>query len=155
MSHEEEIVELKEQIARFEKIIMTMSTPIIPSIVPKTILIPIVGYMYKERFDNIETQTLAYIGEHKEVENVIFDFTGVSLEHIQTFDYNDLALSINRLNSSLRLMGIRPIYVGFNPSFIKEIVYASLHVEIETYKDFRAALNHLLGENNTALHSIK
>ena len=154
MSQEKEILELKEQVARYEKIIMTMSTPIIPSIVPKTILIPIVGYMYKERFDNIETKTLAYIGEHKEVENVIFDFTGVTLEHIQTFDYNDLALSINRLNSSLKLMGIRPIYVGFNPSFIREIVYASLHVEIETYKDFRLALSKLLGEKNTTVHSV-
>ncbi len=154
MSQEKEILELKEQVARYEKIIMTMSTPIIPSIVPKTILIPIVGYMYKERFDNIETKTLAYIGEHKEVENVVFDFTGVTLEHIQTFDYNDLALSINRLNSSLKLMGIRPIYVGFNPSFIREIVYASLHVDIETYKDFRIALSKLLGEKNTTLHSV-
>ena len=154
MSQEKEILELKEQVARYEKIIMTMSTPIIPSIVPKTILIPLVGYMYKERFDNIETKTLSYIGEHKEVENVVFDFTGVTLEHIQTFDYNDLALSINRLNSSLKLMGIRPIYVGFNPSFIREIVYASLHVDIETYKDFRIALSKLLGEKNTTLHSV-
>lgn len=148
MSQENEIMELKEKVAYYERIIKTMSTPIIPSIVPKTILLPIAGYMYKERFENIETDSLQYIGDHKEVENAIFDFTGVSVEHIEEFDYNELAMSISRLNSSLRLMGIRPIYVGFNPKFIREIVHADLHVNIETYKNFKESLNHLLQETN-------
>ena len=154
MSQEVEIQQLKDKIAYYEQIIQTMSTPIIPSIVPKTIMIPIVGYMFPERFVNIETQTLMYIGENRDIENVVFDFTGVRLEDVESFDYNDLAISISRLNSSLRLMGVRAIYVGFNPRFIREIVYASIHVEIETYKSFRAALNRLLSETNQTIASI-
>ncbi|MEI4770548.1 STAS domain-containing protein [Psychrobacillus sp. FJAT-51614] len=154
MSQEVEIQQLKDKIAYYEQIIQTMSTPIIPSIVPKTIMIPIVGYMFPERFENIETQTLMYIGENRDIENVVFDFTGVRLEDVVSFDYNDLAISISRLNGSLRLMGVRSIYVGFNPKFIREIVHASIHVEIETYKSFRAALNRLLSETNQTIASI-
>lgn len=154
MSQEVEIQQLKDKIAYYEQIIQTMSTPIIPSIVPKTIMIPIVGYMFPERFVNIESQTLMYIGENRDIENVVFDFTGVRLEDVESFDYNDLAVSISRLNSSLRLMGVRAIYVGFNPRFIREIVHASIHVEIETYKSFRAALNRLLSETNQTIASI-
>lgn len=148
MSQEKEILELKEKIAYYERIIKNMSTPIIPSIVPKTIMIPIAGYISKERFVNIESQTLEYIGEHRDIEKAVFDFTAVTLEDVEEFDYNDLAISISSLNSSLRLMGIRPIYVGFNPRFIQEIVRASIHVKIETYNSFRVALNHLLKEEN-------
>lgn len=154
MSQENEILELKEKIAYYERIIKTMSTPIIPSIVPKTIMIPIVGYMFKERFENIESQTLQYVGEHREVEKAVFDFSAVSLEDVEAFDFNDLALSISRLNSSLRLMGIRPIYVGFNPRFIREIVHANIHVELETYNSFKVALNRLLSEMNQTISSI-
>ncbi|WP_391202978.1 STAS domain-containing protein [Psychrobacillus sp. L4] len=153
MSQENEILELKEKIAYYERIIKTMSTPIIPSIVSKTIMIPIVGYMFKERFENIETQTLEYVGEHREVETAVFDFSAVSLEDIETFDFNDLAISISRLNSSLRLMGIRSIYVGFNPRFIREIVHANIHVELETYNSFKVALNRLLSEMNQTISS--
>ncbi|MET1014144.1 MAG: STAS domain-containing protein [Paenisporosarcina sp.] len=155
MSQEQEIMELKEKIAYYEKIIKTISTPIIPSIVPKTILIPIAGYMFRERFENIQTKTLQYIGEHKEIEQAVFDFTGVNVEDVEAFDYNELALAISSLNSSLRLMGIRPIYVGFNPRFIREIVHASIQVDIETYKSFREALKKLLGESNNTINIKK
>ncbi|TQR17350.1 STAS domain-containing protein [Psychrobacillus vulpis] len=153
MSLENEIQQLKEKIVYYERIIKTMSTPIIPSIVPKTIMIPIAGYMFRERFENIESQTLQYIGEHREIEKAVFDFSAVSLEDVEAFDYNELAISISRLNSSLRLMGVRPIYVGFNPRFIREIVHASIHVEIETYNSFRVALTHLLHEENKIITS--
>lgn len=157
MSQEQEILELKEKITYYERIIKTISTPIIPSIVPRTILIPIAGYMFRERFENIQTKTLQYIGEHKEIEHAVFDFTGVNVEDVEdveAFDYNELAMSITSLNSSLRLMGIRPIYVGFNPRFIREIVHASIQVDIETYKSFREALNKLLVESNKSI-SVK
>ena len=107
--------------------------------------------MFRERFDNIQTKTLEYIGEHKEIEQAVFDFSGVNVEDLEAFDYNELAISISSLNSSLRLMGIRPIYVGFNPQFIREIVHASIQVDIETYKSFREALKKLLAESNKSI----
>lgn len=151
MTTEQEILELKEQLEYYKSIVYNMSSPIIPSIVPKTILVPVAGYIYRERFNNIETEVLAYIAEHREVENVTFDYTGVSTNDVSSFDFNELALAISNLNSSLKLMGMRPIYVGFNPKLIQEIVRAGVHVEIETYQSFRIALQGLLNEENGKL----
>lgn len=134
-------------------VIKNMSAPIIPSIVPKTILIPIAGIISSERFELIRTKALHYAGEHRETECVIFDFTGVQSDDIQTFDYNELATELKALNNSLKLMGLRPIYVGFNPRFVREIIHAGIQVELEVYQNFRAALKEILDEMNEALSS--
>lgn len=155
MSESPEIQELKDKITYYQEIIKKMSAPIIPSVVPSTILVPIAGYMFRERFDSIKTNTLTYVGQHRDTEKAIFDFTGVTVEDIQTFDYNELANEIFQLNNSLKLMGIRPIYVGFNPRFVREIVHAGIQVDIESYNSFRIALQQLLKENNQSLHSVK
>lgn len=151
MTTEQEIIKLREDLEYYKSIVYSMSSPIIPSIVPKTILVPVAGYIYRERFNNIQSSTLHYISEHREVENVIFDYTGVSTDDLSSMDYNELAMAISNLNSSLKLMGIRPIYVGFTPRLIQEIVRAGVHVEIETFQSFRSALQGLLAETNKSL----
>ena len=154
MTQELELQQLRDKVKYYENIINNMSAPVIPSVVPSTILIPIAGYMFKERFNMIQTKALQYAGNHRETERAIFDFAGVAVEDVASFDYNDLATEIFQLNNSLKLMGIRPIYVGFNPRFVREIVHAGIQVEIETYVSFRAALQRLLKENNQSLHSL-
>lgn len=151
MTTEQEIIKLREELEYYKGIVYSMSSPIIPSIVPKTILVPVAGYIYRERFNNIETSTLHHISEHREVENVIFDYTGVSTDDLSSMDYNELAMAISNLNSSMKLMGIRPIYVGFSPRLIQEIVRAGVHVEIETFQSFRTALQGLLHETQKNL----
>lgn len=151
MTTEQEVLQLREELEYYKSIVYNMSSPIIPSIVPKTIMVPVAGYIYRERFNNIETQVLGYIAEHREVENVIFDYTGVSTDDVSNFDFNELAIAISSLNSSMKLMGMRPIYVGFNPKLIQEIVRAGVHVEIETYQSFRSALQGLLNETSGKL----
>ena len=154
MSQELEIQELKEQIKYYQGIIKNMASPIIPSVVPSTILVPIAGQLFKERFDSIRTNTLAYIGNHRDTEKAIFDFTGVTVEDIQAFDYTELTDELYQLNNSLKLMGVRPIYVGFNPRFVREIVQAGIQVELESHISFRAALQQLIKENNRSLKSL-
>lgn len=151
MTTEQEVLKLREELEYYKGIVYSMSSPIIPSIVPKTILVPVAGYIYRERFNNIETSTLHYISEHREVDNVIFDYTGVSTDDLSSMDYNELAMAISSLNSSIKLMGIRPIYVGFSPRLIQEIVRAGVHVEIETFQSFRTALQGLLHETQKNL----
>lgn len=153
MDLQKENSDLKDLVKYYEMVIKNMSAPIIPSIVPKTILIPIAGIISADRFELIRTKALEYAGEHRETERVIFDFTGVQSEDIQTFDYNELASELTALNNSLKLMGLRPIYVGFNPRFVREIVHAGIQVELEVYQNFRAALKELLDEKDEALSS--
>lgn len=154
MEQSKEIQELKELVAHYEKVIHNMSAPIIPSIVPNTILVPIAGFVFRDRFETIRSKVLEYAEKHRETERVIFDFTGVLMEDVETFDYNELATELTQLNSALKLMGLRPIYVGFNPRFVREIVHAGIQVELEVYTTFRAALKNLMMETERSLSSL-
>lgn len=154
MQKELELQELKNKVTYYENIINQMSAPIIASIVPKTIMIPIAGYMFKERFKMIQQKTLKYVETHRDIEKAVFEFTGVTIEDVASFDYDELANELYQLNNSLKLMGIRSIYVGFNPRFVREIVHAGIHVELETFVNFRMALQRLLKENNQSLHTL-
>lgn len=154
MEAQQELKELRELVEHYEKVIKNMSVPIIPSIVPRTILVPIAGFIYRDRFEAIRTKVLQYAAEHRETECVVFDFTGVNTEDVESFDYNELASELTQLNSAQKLMGLRPIYVGFNPRFVREIVHAGIQVELEVYTNFRAALKELINENEKSLSSI-
>ncbi|ANU12556.1 hypothetical protein B481_1842 [Planococcus halocryophilus Or1] len=147
MDPKQEIKQLQEQLVYFKKLIKNMSAPIIPSVVPKTILVPIAGFIFTDRFDMIRTAVLEYAEKHRDTERVIFDFTGVTTDDLMEFDYNGLASELSQLNSALGLMGLRAIYVGFNPLFVREIVHAGIQVELEVYTTFKVALEHVLNEN--------
>lgn len=150
-AQQQEINELKDLISYYERVIKNMSAPIIPSIVPRTILMPIAGFIFPDRFETIRTKVLQYAEENRETECVVFDFTGVQMEDVEAFDYNELANELTQLNSALKLMGLRSIYVGFNPRFVREIVHAGIQVELEVYNTFRAALKTLLDEKKANL----
>ncbi|MGI2329315.1 STAS domain-containing protein [Planococcus sp. YIM B11945] len=154
MDQQQELNELKELVKHYEKVIKNMSVPIIPSIVPRTILVPIAGFIYRDRFEAIRTKVLKYAADHRETECVIFDFTGVNTEDVESFDYNELASELSQLNSAQKLMGLRPLYVGFNPRFVREIVHAGIQVELEVYTNFRAALKVLISENEKSLPAL-
>lgn len=154
MDKENEILILREKIAHYEQILSETAVPIIPSILDETILVPIAGHIGHDRFNMIRTRVLEYVANDRGVERTVFDFTGVGTKDIQEADYNILAIEIGQLNSSLKLMGIRPIYVGFNPHLVKEIVHAGIHVEIETYVNFKTALAVLFAELEDKIGSL-
>lgn len=146
MDTEKEIQHLQRKITELERLLYEMAVPIIPSILAETILVPIAGYVGHDRFSHIRTRVLEYVYEYRTIERVVFDFTGVEIEHIQEADYEQLAISIGELNKALKLMGIRPIYVGFNPRLVKDIVHAGVHVDIETFINFKTAIAMLFEE---------
>ncbi len=78
----------------------------------------------------------------------VFDFTGVGHKDVQEYDFNILTLEINQLNNTLKLMGVRPIFVGFNPRIVREIVSA-WNIDLQILKpdvNFRTSLAVLLNE---------
>ncbi|MGB6409419.1 MAG: STAS domain-containing protein [Planococcus donghaensis] len=154
MDPQQEIQQLQEQLVYFKKLIKNMSAPIIPSVVPKTILVPIAGFIFTDRFEMIRTAVLEYAEKYRDTERVIFDFTGVTTDDLMEFDYNGLASELSQLNSALGLMGLRAIYVGFNPLFVREIVHAGIQVELEVYTTFKVALEHVLNENKKLVPKI-
>ncbi|MCG7345439.1 STAS domain-containing protein [Sporosarcina sp. ACRSL] len=148
MDYEKEIVKYKERIAELEQTIKKTSVPIISSIVKDTILVPIVGYTGAERFELIRTIVLEHIDNYREVNSVIFDFTAADFHGKDQDDFNSLALELQMLNNTLKLMDVRPISVGFNPLVVRKIVAAGVQMEFESYVNFRTALKVLLKEKN-------
>ena len=151
MDHEKEIQRLKARVAECEQIIKETSVPIISSIVDNTILVPIVGYTGPERFELIRSRVLTYIDENREVNCAVFDFTGANLDKERDPELTMLAVEIEMLNSTLRLMGVRPISVGFTPYIVREIVSAGIQMEFESYINFKTALKVLLKEDGRSL----
>lgn len=154
MDYEKEIQQLKSKIASYEKVLLDTAAPIIPSIVDNTILVPISGYTSQDRFNLIRTRVLEYVGVHRDTICAVFDFTGVDLNDVKEFDFSILTNEIDQLNNTLKLMGVRPIFVGFNPRIVREIVHAGIHMEIETYINFKTSLKTLLTENDKSLSSF-
>jgi rsbT co-antagonist protein RsbR len=151
VDYENEIQQLKAKIASYEKILLETTAPIIPSIVENTILVPISGHTSQDRFNLIRAHILDYVGHHRSTVCAVFDFTGVGLDDVEEYDFNLLTLEINQLNNTLKLMGVRPIFVGFNPRIVREVVNAGFHLEIETYVNFRTSLAILLNEKGNSL----
>ena len=154
MDYENEIRQLKAKIASYEKIILETAAPIIPSLVENTILVPISGHTSQDRFNLIRTRVLEYVGVHRDTVCAVFDFTGVDLNDVEEFDFTILTNEIDQLNNTLKLMGVRPIFVGFNPRIVREIVHAGIHMEIESYANFKTSLKTLLTENDKSLSSF-
>jgi len=154
LDYENEIRQLKAKIASYEKILLETAAPIIPSIVENTILVPISGHTSQDRFNLIRTRILDYVGNHRGTVCAVFDFTGVDLNDVEEFDFAILTNEIAQLNNTLKLMGVRPIFVGFIPRIVREIVHAGIHMEIETYVNFKTSLKTLLTENDKSLSSF-
>lgn len=151
MDYEKEIEKYKARIAVLEQTIKKSSVPIISSVVDDTILVPIVGYTGAERFDLIRTIVLEYLDKHRSVNCVVFDFTAADLNAKDLHDYDSLALELQMLNNTLKLMDVRPISVGFNPLIVRKIIAAGIQMEFESYINFRMALKVILKEKNTTL----
>ncbi|MGG0669284.1 hypothetical protein [Sporosarcina koreensis] len=151
MDYEIEIEKYKKRIAELEETIKRSSVPIISSVVDDTILVPVVGYTGAERFELIRTLVLEHLDKHRSVNCVIFDFTGADLNEKELSDYDSLALELQMLNNTLKLMDVRPISVGFNPLIVRRIIAAGVQMEFESYINFRMALKVLLKEQKASL----
>ncbi|HEX5563405.1 MAG TPA: STAS domain-containing protein [Sporosarcina sp.] len=151
MDYEQEIEKYKKKIAELEEAIKRSSVPIISSVLDDTILVPIVGYTGSERFELIRTLVLEHLDKHRGVNSVVFDFTAADLNEKEPHDYDSLAIELQMLNNTLKLMDVRPISVGFNPLIVRKIIAAGVQMEFESYVNFRMAMKHLLKEQNATL----
>lgn len=141
----EEIRELKKTVLEYESLIKDISAPIIPSIVPETILIPITGRLYSERFEMIIAKILD-ASYQEGVNNVIIDFTAISKKEIG--DIEVFGKYIRNLTSALDMMGVQTLYAGFTPAVTQVLVQSGINIiqELQTFSTFRAALQYLLKE---------
>jgi rsbT co-antagonist protein RsbR len=137
------IKELEERVLEYETIISEMSAPIIPSIVPQTILVPITGLIRAERFDKIRGKLLNYI-HNKDIETAIIDLTDISGDRIEGICLEEIGRELHELASSLSLMGAQTLFVGMNPGLVKRMVLNGIKLEAQSFSTFQSALKHLM-----------
>jgi rsbT co-antagonist protein RsbR len=143
---EEEIAQLKERIAECERVIDELSTPIIPSIIPDTMLVPLTGTLNEKRIDNIKTRVLFSIQKQK-ADTVVIDFTGISQLEVEELGMHNLINQINEVQVGLSLMGVETIFVGFSPEFAQEIVLSGVDTrKFITHATFRDGLKYLMDQ---------
>lgn len=143
----QEIKDLKEQLAQSEQLIMDISAPIIPSIVPETILVPITGRLSPDRFEKIITKILD-VSYGEDINTIIVDFSAISEKEIGEIDI--FGTYIHNMAKAIGLMGIETLFVGFTPSLTQVMINSGvreLH-GIKSFLTFRTALQYLMREKD-------
>ncbi|MFD2216227.1 STAS domain-containing protein [Metabacillus endolithicus] len=148
--NKEYVEQLETKIKEYEEVILEMSAPIIPSIVPDTILVPITGILLEERFEKIRIKILSYIQTH-DIETAIIDMTDITLDKIEQIGMRELGNEIHQLTDAIFLMGVEPYYVGLSPQLIKEIVTTGVQIKAESFSTFQSALKHLMKKKGFVL----
>ncbi|MDG5472578.1 STAS domain-containing protein [Jeotgalibacillus sp. ET6] len=138
---------LTEKVGELESIIEDLSAPIISSIIPDTILVPLLGQLSDYRFNHIQTKILQGC-VNRQIEHAIIDFTGLSYEDLDENGFALLSRQIDDLTVALQLMGIEALYVGFSPVLIQRMVeHGQINLAtIQAFSNFRSALQHLMNK---------
>ncbi|RDU36011.1 hypothetical protein DRW41_15595 [Neobacillus piezotolerans] len=149
----EENKRLTDRISELENLVRKVSIPIIPSVIPGVVLIPIAGEVSVSRFDLIIPQLLEHAGAD-EIDTAIIDFTAISVEGL--VDLTILGHYLINLTSSLRLVGCKVLVVGISPGFALELTKSQLQFikELRTFSTFKSALQYLMKEKRLSLTKI-
>ncbi|EMR05231.1 Anti-anti-sigma regulatory factor (antagonist of anti-sigma factor) [Bhargavaea cecembensis DSE10] len=137
------IDQLREQVAELESLVSQIMVPIIPSILPDTILIPFAGELTPEFSRNVVSKVLNHVAATN-TQTAILDFTALSIENPDSLSV--FGKAIEELSASLSLMGIEVITVGFTPHFAREVTMSGLPLvnKLKSFSTFRSALQHLM-----------
>lgn len=149
----ERIQELEQKIKEYEIILSEMSAPIIPSIVPETVLVPITGLIRLERFDKIREKLLNYI-HNKDIETAIIDLTDITGERVEDICLDEVGRELVQMATSMSLMGVRTLFVGMNTELVKRIVLDGIKLEAQTFSTFQSALKYLMKEKGLEFRKI-
>jgi rsbT co-antagonist protein RsbR len=150
---QETINKLNKRLEELEEHLNQAAIPIIPSIVPDTILIPFAGEMTPKRFQEVIPRILDFANKD-DIDTAIIDFTAISVKEIA--DLAILGTYIESLKSSLNLMGVQVLAVGFSPEFSRELVHSGLTIinELKAFANFRTALQYLLKKKGLAITKV-
>ncbi|MEC2073420.1 STAS domain-containing protein [Alkalihalophilus marmarensis] len=155
MTHQEEIQLLKDSIREKEELIEELSAPIIPSIIPKTILVPLTGALTHERFATIQEKIVNRIPQEK-ADSVIIDFTAISYREVGDLGMEQLGDRISKLRDSLRLMGVETIFTGFSSTFVQEIIRSGIDTsQLVVHSTFRTGLQYLMKKKGLELVEVE
>lgn len=145
-----QISDLTDRVTELESITHKISVPMIPSIIPDTLLVPLTFGISVAHFDQVIQSILNYVN-NTEVDSIVLDFSGFILKNCD--DLELLGENIGSLISSLKLMGIRVLVVGLTPAFVKDLVSCQLPFtnSLNTFSTFKSALEYLMKKKGLVL----
>lgn len=154
----QEVKELKQQLKEYEELINEISVPVIPSIVPETILVPVTGKLSPERLELIFTKIIeisSRLSYTEDLNTVIVDFTAISKKELGEID--TLGMHIENFQKALQLMGIEVLFVGFTPPVTQELIQSGMTIvnELNTFLSFRTALRYLMKKKGLTFQEVK
>ncbi|TFD94445.1 STAS domain-containing protein [Jeotgalibacillus sp. R-1-5s-1] len=144
---------LKSEIEDYKRMVKELSAPIIPSIVPNTILVPLNGTLNGERFLQIQQKVAEKIHQ-EDTSAVLIDFTGIDeLDFDSSGEYQLLSNRMNDLVNVLKMMGAETIFVGFSPKLAQYLIQLNptAFKETQVFSSFKAGLQYLLQKKNLKL----
>ncbi|MBM7693907.1 rsbT co-antagonist protein RsbR [Peribacillus deserti] len=151
----DEIMQLKSIVEGYKDIIEETSAPFIPSIIPRTFLVPIAGTLSAERLETI-VDKIVKDSSIPDIDNVIVDVSGISKQHLSGLSMNSFGNYINKLKQTLTLMGIETYFVGISPDLAREASFLekSFLADLKSFLSFKEALKHLMKKEGYVLQRV-
>lgn len=135
-----DITEREKEKEKTKALINELSTPILPTIAENTLLVPLIGELTLERMENLTTKLLnECLNYHAEY--VIVDFSGIT-----TLEDKDLGREIQKLTTTVELMGAEVLYCGFKQDMVKNMVALGIHTEQKSFVSFRNAIRYVVSK---------
>lgn len=141
---EKQISTMQAEIELYKAIISEMTVPIINSVIPNTLLIPLNGHLFKERIDAIDKIIFEHISKHKNTRNIIMDFTGISAIHIELLANGQLSIALRDFNNTMNTLGIRTLYTGFQADVALNLIQSGFNESLEAFPTYKDAVNKLI-----------
>lgn len=143
-----DVTDYEKEIQESRKLLEEMYTPIIGTAVDEALLVPLTGTLTEDRLENTKEKVLEEVAV-KEADYVLFDFTGIS----DILDEN-IALHLQQIAQALQLMGVEPIFVGFRPELVHNIVINGFHIKGKTFKSFKQGIRYVFAQGGYALKKM-
>lgn len=145
---QQQIEQLQAELQHYKSIVAEMTVPLIDSVLSDTLLMPLNGHLFNDRFEGINKKLFKHLTTNRKIKIVIMDFTGISPLNLEFITANDLSSSIDKFNRTMKLLGIRPIYTGFQPEVVFNLTKAGFKDTLETYSTYKIAVNQIATEQN-------
>jgi rsbT co-antagonist protein RsbR len=135
-----DITEREKEKEKTKAIINELSTPILPTIAENTLLVPLIGELTLERMENLTSKLLnECLNYHAEY--VIIDFSGIT-----TVEDPDLGQEIQKLTTTVELMGAEVLYCGFKQDMVKNMVALGIDTDQKSFVSFRNAIRYVVSK---------
>jgi anti-anti-sigma regulatory factor len=132
-----DVTEIEIEKEKNQALIDELSTPILPTIVENTLLVPLIGELSIERMERMTTKLLNECLNHS-AEYVLLDFSGVT-----TLVDSHLGQEVQKLTSAVELMGATVLYCGFSTEMVKAMVDFDMKTDQLSFVSFRSAMRYV------------